>query len=1157
MYKITYIHDGSATENSLYIPGDEDYCLLSYKLSLAMGVVGSLTMEIPYTNPAKDDIACLTDEIIFYRNNVELFRGRAITAQGDFNRTGMLECEGILAYLYDTWYPPYDFNGSPNDLIADVLAKHNAKVEERKRLYVGTITVTDPNDYISRSNQDYSRCLDVLQDKLVGEYLGGYLRVRYQEGKRYLDYLDNYGGESAQPIEFGYNLLDLATDINYGNVVTALLPLGAEVEETTTDADGNEITTTKRVTVESVNGGNPYISDSEAVAQYGWIADCVTWDDVTLPENLLTKAQTYLATVTSGIRTVTVKAVDMALVEPSVTSIFLGDAVHISSPPHGIDLTAELTEMEIGLNPEQNTLTFGTVERLSDIVHRNQSNAVTLVQTERKNRQTAMERLSKAISEGSGLYITPEEQTDGSEIYYLHDQPQLTDSTYVIRVNSQSFAFSTDGGETYPFGYTVDGAMVMEIIQANGINADWVIFGEQTIANVIDDLQTGTASLGTKLQVVEDNIKSKIWKSDITEVTDPIGEKVTTLQDQYTVVDQTLDAIDLTVGNLQTKVASNGSSIDDVKSQLTIQADQIKSKVSKNGVISEINQTAETVTISANRINLTDVFAQSITASGTIKGLTLNAATGSFSGKITAGSGTIGGWTIKSDGLYYTTSHGTVALHPAGSDNVIEVTSTDSDSVARHFYVDSYGIIDATAARIAELSLSYLDGETAGVLSPNSADFGSGIRCSSNLVIEGTHSDSRINRIYMYNGATASPSILQPDFTNLFGVAEGAPSGQGGLGYIEDARMAVSNLTVGATFDDSKLTAQSGYYTTYYLPCKVGDTVRFSGFWPNQNSNTVISFWDASFKLLSRCNGNYFVPNATYNASNAYNVTIDTTAGTWQIVIPSTNHTGTSLASTAYIRVCFNGVAAPRRTFVATCNETITYTKLSHTRWASIALGYENGTSDGFISNLMLHGNGDIDADGSLELGGVITLKGRRIYWNSPVDNGDLALSCKWKDGSNHGILMRGADGLTTTVGWAGNSSYASILNLTSRTVKYTNSSGATSLSDERFKMNWGDLTAYDSFFDALKPQKFQYIDGSSGRYHLGFSAQAVESALAACDLSGADFAGLVRYEVPLEDESWRGYSQEYGLIYTEFVALLVDQVQKLKARVKALEGAA
>ena len=212
---------------------------------------------------------------------------------------------------------------------------------------------------------------------------------------------------------------------------------------------------------------------------------------------------------------------------------------------------------------------------------------------------------------------------------------------------------------------------------------------------------------------------------------------------------------------------------------------------------------------------------------------------------------------------------------------------------------------------------------------------------------------------------------------------------------------------------------------------------------------------------------------------------------------------------------------------------------------------------NGFISNLMLHGNGDIDADGSLELGGVITLKGRRIYWNSPVDNGDLALSCKWKDGSNHGILMRGADGLTTTVGWAGNSSYASILNLTSRTVKYTNSSGATSLSDERFKMNWGDLTAYDSFFDALKPQKFQYIDGSSGRYHLGFSAQAVESALTACDLSGADFAGLVRYEVPLEDESWRGYSEEYGLIYTEFVALLVDQVQKLKARVKALEGAA
>ena len=356
-----------------------------------------------------------------------------MTSQKDFQRTGSLECEGILAYLYDTWYPPYQFSGSPKDLLTSVIDSHNAMVDEHKRFYLGTVTVEDPNDYISRSNQDYSRSLSVLTDKLVYESLGGYLRARYQDGKRYLDYLDTYGGTASQTIQFGYNLLDIAVNIEYGNVATAILPLGAEIQS----EDGSDADSSKRITVESVNGGSLYVIDQQAVNQYGWIADVVTWDDVTQPENLLKKAQDYLHTASSGIRTVTVRAVDMAQIEAGTASFFLGDAVRIVSTPHGVDLTAELTEMEIDpLHPEQNTLTFGTVERLSDIVHRNQSDAVTLVQAERKNRQTAMERLSKAISEGSGMYITPEEQPDGSEIYYLHDKKSLSESQYVIRVNS-------------------------------------------------------------------------------------------------------------------------------------------------------------------------------------------------------------------------------------------------------------------------------------------------------------------------------------------------------------------------------------------------------------------------------------------------------------------------------------------------------------------------------------------------------------------------------------------------------------------------------------------------------------------------------------------------------------------------------------------------
>jgi hypothetical protein len=181
------------------------------------------------------------------------------------------------------------------------------------------------------------------------------------------------------------------------------------------------------------------------------------------------------------------------------------------------------------------------------------------------------------------------------------------------------------------------------------------------------------------------------------------------------------------------------------------------------------------------------------------------------------------------------------------------------------------------------------------------------------------------------------------------------------------------------------------------------------------------------------------------------------------------------------------------------------------------------------------------EVNGNIGLAGNYNTANRSIY-------------CKWKDGANHDLLVRSSDGLNASVGWVGSSSYATVLNLRGRTVKVSNSSGTTTLSDERLKKNWISLNKYDAFFDAVDPKAFQYIDGSSGRYHLGFSAQAIEQALADSGLSNQDFGGIVKYEVDSDSEDYHGYDEEYGLIYTEFIALTIDQVQKLKARVNELE---
>lgn len=95
------------------------------------------------------------------------------------------------------------------------------------------------------------------------------------------------------------------------------------------------------------------------------------------------------------------------------------------------------------------------------------------------------------------------------------------------------------------------------------------------------------------------------------------------------------------------------------------------------------------------------------------------------------------------------------------------------------------------------------------------------------------------------------------------------------------------------------------------------------------------------------------------------------------------------------------------------------------------------------------------------------------------------------------------------------------------------------------------DLTGYDKFFDSLSPCSYKFIDGESGRTHLGLISQEIEKSLSACGMTSLDFAGFIK--TPKEDQS-TGY--DYALRYTEFIPLLVWQVQKLKARVAELEVA-
>lgn len=100
-----------------------------------------------------------------------------------------------------------------------------------------------------------------------------------------------------------------------------------------------------------------------------------------------------------------------------------------------------------------------------------------LVKDERTEREKAVERLTNTLKESGGLYMTEEKQEDGSVIYYMHNKPALEESDIVWKLTAEAIGISTDGGKTYPYGFTVTGEMITRLLYAEGINASYINAG--------------------------------------------------------------------------------------------------------------------------------------------------------------------------------------------------------------------------------------------------------------------------------------------------------------------------------------------------------------------------------------------------------------------------------------------------------------------------------------------------------------------------------------------------------------------------------------------------------------------------------------------------------------------------------------------------------
>lgn len=484
-------------------------------LELEPGYAGVFTATVPPNNPLYDRICCRRSRLSVFRDDTEIFYGEVRKIPKiDRNKNKQIYCTGALSFLADSLQPQAEYHDlSPTALLGKMLEIHNRQVEPRKQIQLGYVSITDFNNSLYRYT-NYENTLEAIRDKLV-DRLGGYLRLRHENGRLILDWvtIEQYGNYSTQPIEFGLNLLDYSETTSAEDVATALIPLGAPLEDES-EIDALE----KRVDITSVNDGKNYVFSQEAVEQFGWVWATNTWDDVTKPQNLKRKAEEWLSSTQFETMSLTLKAADLSELGHDYNAFAEGDRVHCLAKPYGMDIVLPVMKLTIPLqNPAGRTLELSTKQQKTYTRQqsaarnelRNRQNDV--INISNRNIQISIDNLTAMMTGAKGGYKLTEYDEDGRWLRDLYmDTPDKTTARRILQINKDGIAASTTGYEgPYTVGITVDGQILGSWIAANSIDTNQLSIG-----------------LNNWIKGTEDGIASKVEKDGIISAINQSSEKV-------------------------------------------------------------------------------------------------------------------------------------------------------------------------------------------------------------------------------------------------------------------------------------------------------------------------------------------------------------------------------------------------------------------------------------------------------------------------------------------------------------------------------------------------------------------------------------------------------------------------------------------------------
>lgn len=365
-YRILYYKNHEDKTGSLLhetqLDGDK---VSAGRLEQSLSDIGTFEFELMYDHPLYNKIEPITGLVKIvnkYDKEVE-FYGRVIKPDAGMDSSGLFAktfvCESVLGYLQDS---TQTFQRVPNNGVEDyfrrIIDVHNSQVEPHKRFKVGRVTVPNQSD-IPHRYIGYDTTFDTIKTYIIGR-LGGYIHLRLEDDGMYLDYLQSVGEEMDSPIQLGTNIETARRELDLSNLITRLVPLGADLDKDNRDEETGQYVVRERVTINSVNGGKSYVEDAELVKQFGILQRPVDWTEIKDAGILLQRGQQYMQSQKIAISAWSVSVVEMYLIDQSFEKFKVGNTHPIDNAPlSGVERLQIIKKVIDVTQPESVDLTVG------------------------------------------------------------------------------------------------------------------------------------------------------------------------------------------------------------------------------------------------------------------------------------------------------------------------------------------------------------------------------------------------------------------------------------------------------------------------------------------------------------------------------------------------------------------------------------------------------------------------------------------------------------------------------------------------------------------------------------------------------------------------------------------------------------------------------